>query len=145
MDLSDDSRAIQWMQENVRGSPVIVEANTVEYHWGSRFTIYTGLPGVVGWSWHQRQQRGVVSPEEVEERVREVGEFYSTSDEAWTRQFLSQYQVTYIVVGELEQAYYPPAGLAKFSQMQAEGLLQSVYSAGHTVIYKVPGPLSAGM
>jgi len=145
MDLSDDSRAIQWMQENVSGSPVIVEANTVEYHWGSRFTIYTGLPGVVGWNWHQRQQRGVVSPEEVEERVREVGEFYSTTDEAWTRQFLSQYQVSYIVVGELEQAYYPPAGLAKFSQMQAEGLLQSVYSAGHTIIYKVLSPLSARM
>ncbi|HEX7557043.1 MAG TPA: DUF2298 domain-containing protein, partial [Leptolinea sp.] len=45
IDLSQDYDAIQWMQLNVKGSPVIVEANTVEYRWGSRFTIYTGLPG----------------------------------------------------------------------------------------------------
>ncbi|MGA2111237.1 MAG: DUF2298 domain-containing protein [Anaerolineales bacterium] len=139
MDLNEDFQAIEWMQENIIGSPVIVEANTVEYHWGSRFTIYTGLPGVVGWDWHQRQQRGVVSPVEVDARVQEVKEFYTTTDQGWARQFLSRYQVSYIVVGELERAYYPSAGLEKFSQMQAKGWLQKVYSAGHTVIYKVVG------
>jgi uncharacterized membrane protein len=41
MDLSEDYRAIRWMQDNVQGSPVIVEANCTEYHWCTRFTIYT--------------------------------------------------------------------------------------------------------
>ena len=48
MDLSQDYRAIKWMQENVQGSPVLIEANTVEYKWGNRYTIYTGLTGSLG-------------------------------------------------------------------------------------------------
>jgi uncharacterized membrane protein len=35
------------MQDNIQGSPVIVEANCPEYRWCTRYTIYTGLPGVV--------------------------------------------------------------------------------------------------
>ena len=57
MNLVQDYQAIRWMQDNVQGSPVIVEANCPEYRWCTRFTIYTGLPGVVGWNWHERQQR----------------------------------------------------------------------------------------
>jgi len=135
--LREDYDAIRWMQENVHGSPVIVEANTVEYHWGSRFTIYTGLPGVVGWNWHQRQQRGVVSTLWVEERVREIGDFYATPDEAQAESFLARYDVAYIIVGQLERAYYSEEGLAKFERMTTGGTLRRVYAEGETVIYEV--------
>ena len=80
MDLSQDYRAIQWMQRNVQGSPVIVEANTPEYRWGTRFTIYTGLPGVVGWNWHQRQQRAVTPDTWVFDRVDAIGAFYNADN-----------------------------------------------------------------
>ncbi|PKN90192.1 MAG: hypothetical protein CVU45_03830, partial [Chloroflexi bacterium HGW-Chloroflexi-7] len=42
LDLSKDYEAIQYMQDNVLGSPVIVEGNRVEYKWGSRFSVQTG-------------------------------------------------------------------------------------------------------
>ena len=66
-----------------KGSPVIVEANCPEYRWCTRFTIYTGLPGVVGWNWHQRQQR-VFTSTWVEARVADVGNFYNTVDLSMT-------------------------------------------------------------
>jgi uncharacterized membrane protein len=135
LDLSQDYRAIRWMQENVIGSPVIVEANQVEYHWGTRFTIYTGLPGVVGWNWHERQQRALTS-EIVQQRVDEVGEFYQTTDTAEASAFLMKYNVRYIIVGQLERHAYPIEGIAKFELMNGN-LWNAVYRDGETVIYQV--------
>jgi YYY domain-containing protein len=135
MDLNRDYRAIRWMQDHVPGSPVIVEANCPEYRWCTRFTIYTGLPGVVGWNWHQRQQR-TLTPQLVEDRVDEIDSFYATADVQAARDFLGKYQVRYIIVGQLERAEYPGAGLDKFEQYNGK-LWNSVYRDGDTVIYQV--------
>jgi len=135
MDLSHDYRAIRWMQDNVQGSPVIVEANTTEYKWGTRFTIYTGLPGVVGWNWHQRQQR-TLTPQLVEERIAEITSFYTTEDPQAARDFLKKYNVKYIIVGQLERLEYPAPGINKFEQYNGQ-FWNSVYRDGDTVIYEV--------
>ena len=136
MDLSQDYRAIQWMQQNVEGSPVIVEANTVEYKWGNRYTIYTGLPGVLGWNWHQRQQRGAIDYNGIANRLVEIPEFYLTEDVAIAHRFIEKYDVEYIILGQLEQAYYPGNGLMKFDQYN--GLYWTeVYRELDTVIYQV--------
>ena len=128
------------MQENVQGSPVIVEANVPEYRWGTRFTIYTGLPGVVGWNWHQRQQR-VFSSIQVFDRVEEVNAFYLTIDPQKAVNFLDKYNVHYIVVGQLERAEYRDvdsndAGIRKFEQFN-DVLWKEVYREADTVIYQV--------
>ena len=137
MTLGEDYAAIQWMQNNVKGSPVIVETNTVEYRWGTRFTIYTGLPGVVGWNWHQRQQRGgVMHTTWVTDRVEEIGAFYSTGDRQLTEDFIHKYNVSYIIVGQLEEAYYSGVGLEKLKAWNGD-LWQEVYHQGQTTIYKV--------
>ncbi len=137
MNLQEDFLAIRWMQENVQGSPVIVEAHTVEYQWGNRFTIYTGLPGVVGWRFHQSQQRGVVADQAIWDRVNAVADFYNSLVIQDARDFLRKYNVRYIIVGQLERAYYAPEGLDKFEFMVQDGELKKVYSAGHTTIYEV--------
>jgi len=140
MDLSQDYRAIRWMQDNVQGSPVIVEANCSEYRWCTRFTIYTGLPGVVGWNWHQRQQRGSASTD-VQARVDSIGVFYTTQDIKSAREFLNKYQVKYIVVGQLERNIYPAFnpmmdGLAKFERYDGQ-YWKAVYQDKNTTIYEV--------
>jgi YYY domain-containing protein len=138
MDLSQDYRAIRWMQENVLGSPVIVEANLRNlYRWGSRFSIYTGLPGVVGWEWHQQQQRAVLPGNWVSDRIAEVDNFYQTTDLQQALDFLRKYNVRYIILGQQERGHYPGEGLNKFEA--ANGMLwKDVYRDGDTVIYEVP-------
>jgi uncharacterized membrane protein len=143
LELSQDYEAIRWMQENVEGTPVIVEAHTGEYRWGSRFSIYTGLPSVVGWNWHQRQQREFVPGNDVWSRVYEVvgnqndiPGFYFDTDLSRVTAFLREYHVKYIIVGQLEQAYYPGPGLDKF-EAQLGLLWNEVFRAGDTVIYEV--------
>jgi uncharacterized membrane protein len=135
--LKEDYEAIRWLQENVRGSPVIVEANLRNlYRWGSRYTIYTGLPGVVGWEWHQQQQRAVAPGQWVTNRILEVDEFYQTTDLEAAADFLRKYDVRYIIVGQQERGHYPGPGLDKFEA--ADGILwQEVYRKGDTVIYEV--------
>jgi YYY domain-containing protein len=137
--LYGDHAAIRWMQEEIPGSPVIVEGlGWREYLWANRVSIYTGLPSVVGWSWHQRQQRPLLPAGEVAQRRSAVDAFYSTTDVAAAQSFLRTYAVGYIYVGGYEQAYYDPAGLAKFDTMVELGMLRLVYPESHgTKIYKV--------
>jgi len=137
MDLSKDYDAIRWMQENVAGSPVIVEANLRDlYRWGSRFTIYTGLPGVVGWEWHQQQQRVTIPGVWITERIHEIEAFYLTTDLEEAQAFLDKYNVEYIILGQQERGKYPGPGLDKFELVNGS-LWNAVYRDGETVIFKV--------
>lgn len=135
MDLSEDYHAIQWIQDHVEGSPVIVEANTVEYRWGSRYSIYTGLPSVVGWNWHQRQQRAALPSEWVTDRVDEVSGFYNTMDIQKALNFIKKYDVKYIIVGQLESALYP-VGIDKFKKYNNIHWIE-VFQVGSTRVYEV--------
>jgi YYY domain-containing protein len=137
--LSGDYAAIRWLQDHVEGSPVILEGlGRHEYLWANRVSIYTGLPAVVGWRWHQVQQRlGVLPEATVTWRRFDVDECYNTTDVSLAQEILARYGVRYVYVGEYERAYYAPVGLAKFETMAAEGLLQRVYDAQGVKIYQV--------
>ena len=136
MTLDEDYQAIRWMQENVEGSPVILEGQAYEYRWGNRYTIYTGLPGVVGWNWHQRQQRSALRSNIVQERVDAVNTFYLTDDRQYIVDFIEEYDVSYIILGQLEKIFYPGTGLSKFEMYDGQ-LWDQVYQVGETTIYKV--------
>lgn len=136
MQLDQDYRAIRWLQDNVIGSPVIVEGHAVEYRWGSRYTVYTGLPSVVGWNWHQRQQRALMPGNLVFDRVDEVNNFYNTANLNEVREFIAKYDVRYVIVGQMERIYYAPGGLLKFESQEGR-LWRAVYRDADTVIYEV--------
>lgn len=132
-----DRKAIQWIWDHVPGSPVIAEARTPLYRWGSRISIYTGLPTIVGWDWHQTQQRFGFRYM-VEERMADLQTLYSTPRPEQAMPLIAKYHVGYVYVGELERAYYPEVGLRKFDEMVDRGELQLVYDQDSVRIYRVP-------
>jgi hypothetical protein len=55
----------------------------------------------------------------------------------WAVGLLHRYGVQYIVVGPLEQAYYPAAGLAKLDALVGQGDLAVAYENPGVVVYAV--------
>ena len=131
-----DAAAIDWLQQNTSGVPVIVEGLMPEYCWGSRIAIYTGFPSVIGWNWHQRQRRPGYE-ESVLQRVAMVNEFYTTTELDKATNFLTKFGVQYIVVGSLERVVYPPEGLDKFTTLKQQNRLEEVFRYGETVVYRI--------
>ena len=137
LDLAADYAMLRWLQDHIKGNPVVAEGlSWREYLWGSRVSVYTGLPAVVGWNWHQRQQRPWQA-DEVWGRHADVAELYNTLDPQRAMALLNRYNVSLIIVGELERAYYHPAGLEKFRKMAEDNLLRVLYERDGTLIYEV--------
>lgn len=131
--LDEDLPLIEWLRENVEGSPVIVEAVGPLYRWTGRISEYTGLPTVIGWDWHQIQQRtdyaGLVA-----ERRNETEVFFRDPGVEFAEGFLRKYNVRYVIVGTEERVHGSEPGLAKFETMDA---LTAVFRDGENVIYEV--------
>ena len=137
LDFATDRPGIEWLRGNVDGSPVVVEAQWDLYTWANRISIYTGLPTVLGWDWHQTQQRHDYRWE-VQRRRAAVNEFYTTRDVEGAREFLDEFNVKYVYVGELERGAYPTSGIAKFDEMP-ELNLHPVFEQGPVKIYEYRG------
>ena len=135
IDLEADFEGIRWLRENVPGSPVVLEGHTPTYRWGSRISVYTGLPAVVGWKWHQEQQRWDYR-HQVGLRIEDVDRLYSTAGRQEALSLLRKYEVSYIYVGPLERLYYPARGLDKFDRMVGAGL-DRVFQTDQVSIYRV--------
>ena len=138
-DLKSDYEAMRWMLDNIVGSPTIIEGYAGEYHWGARYAINTGLPAVIGWNWHERQQRAVAGDQQVMERMADVNFFYDTPFVDDAQDVLDRYGVKYIIVGPMERAAYGAGSLAKFDDMVNDGRLARVYQSEGVTIYEVVG------
>jgi YYY domain-containing protein len=139
--LDEDAAAIVWLQQNVVGTPVIVEAQLPSYQWAGRIATFTGLPTILGWEWHQIQQRNVVNASPVIGfRQQVIAEIYNSPDPYTALNHLLSYGIEYVYVGGMERTNYDPIGIAKFPQMVGLGLLTEVFSQGTTQIYRVNTP-----
>ena len=142
VNLGPDYRALQWMQRNVEGSPVVAEANPPSLgeayrSTANRVAIYTGLPAIIGWDWHQTQQRSALPNTLIHQRMADNALLFNTPNTGQARDLIERYDVGYIYVGPLEKIYYQEVGLRKFEEMADAGLLQAVYRQEGVTIYEV--------
>ena len=135
LEFKQDLLAIEWIQDNIRGTPTILEATTPLYRWGSRISIYTGLPTVIGWHWHQTQQR-LAYEHLIDQRLLDVRAMFDHGSLERTWALLDKYGVDLIYLGDLERAYYPAAEV-KLDRLAGLGLLQVEYEHLGVRIYRV--------
>jgi uncharacterized membrane protein len=126
----DDFAAIGWINKNIKGQPVIVEATGDSYTDYSRISANTGLPTVVGWPIHEWLWRGtydIVAP-----RNTDVQLIYEDPNIDATKKLLSNYNVKYVYIGNFERLKYPNLSEEKFKKIG-----KIVFEVGLTKIYQV--------
>jgi uncharacterized membrane protein len=94
-------------------------------------SIYTGLPTVLGWDWHETQQRGLFGDQDIQRRAGDVTNMYANPSLEAIRPLLREYGVRYVYIGPLERETYPASGLEKFTQLPA------AYDTDGVQIYQV--------
>lgn len=145
----DDLAIIDWFNENVHGTPVIAEAAFGAYRCnGSRFSIATGLPSVIGWVNHQTQQR---SADDLWTREQALRDLYTTPDTARQLEIVERYDIEFVIVGQTERHYPNPQpaaeGCVDTGSPEAIASLESlvgtrlepVFTSGESVVYRVIG------
>jgi YYY domain-containing protein len=128
--------AYRWLDREVRGVPVLLEAHGDSYGEFSRVSMNTGLPTVLGWEYHLFQQAH--SWPEIQQRRDDVRTLYETTDLELAESLMRRYHVDLVFIGGLERRTYPPAGLAKFATWS---LTRPVFESGGVSIYATPGVL----
>lgn len=127
---STDYEAILWINKNIKGSPVILEAQGDSYTDYARVSSNTGLPTVLGWTVHEWLWRGtydIPAP-----RIPDVQNLYETEDLTAAKNLIKKYKVEYVFVGDLERQKYPKMNDAKFKMLGTP-----IYQNGQTKIYKI--------
>jgi YYY domain-containing protein len=133
-DEPEEYAAIQWLNRNVEGTPVILEGFGDDFSDYARISSRTGLPTVIGWLGHEIQWRGHPSGSSpFTDRPDEVEEIYTTSDVAAAQSLLRKYDVEYVYIGRLEREKYSDEGLAKFGEF-----MTPVFEDGDVTIYQMP-------
>ncbi|HSA84046.1 MAG TPA: DUF2298 domain-containing protein, partial [Patescibacteria group bacterium] len=125
-----DYAAILWINDNIKGQPVILEAQGDSYTTYARVSTNTGLPTILGWTVHEWLWRGtydIPAP-----RIEEIKILYESKTLQQTKALLKKYNVEYVFVGSLEREKYLNLYENKF-----DSLGKPVYQNGSTFIYKI--------
>ncbi len=114
----DELAAIEWLQANVRGVAVVLEAPGGSYSQFNRVSMATGLPTLLGWDGHELQWRGGRYGDVVAGRPEAIERIYRSARGQELRDLMDQWRIDYLYVGSLEREKYhlTTSSLARFEQ-----------------------------
>jgi len=140
----DNFAAVTWMNQQITDSgtpfldgdtaalhPVLVEADGDSYTDYNQFSVFTGMPTIVGWAVHEWLWRGtydVVAPRRDTVRI-----IYESDNIDETRDLLAGYHVRYVIVGTLEREKFTALYEDKFRLLGKE-----VFRSNDTIVYEIP-------
>lgn len=125
-----DYEAISWINKNIKGQPIILEAQGDSYTDYGRISVNTGLPTVLGWTvheWFWRNSYEVVAP-----RIEDIKTIYETNDIKLTQKLIKKYGIDLIFIGDLEREKYPSLNIEKFKKLG-----KIIYQNNQTLIISV--------
>ena len=133
----DEAALAEWLRNAPLG--VVAEAVGGSYSSYARVASHSGQPTVLGWDFHEMQWRG--GTEEMGSRGADIERLYCTHSWTEAEKIISQYDIRYVVVGNLEHTAYTanetncPAGVneGKFVRY-----LDIVFQEGGVTLYEVP-------
>ncbi len=145
----DEAEMIQWFNENVKGTPSIVEAVGFSYGPFTRVAMHTGIPVVMGWDYHV-SQRGT-SRQAIQARMADIKTIYRTSNPELAGDLLKKYRADFVVVGNVERRMdvrytdvdvsrrisEPPSAAALEKFEQSPSFFTKVFESGTVRVYSV--------
>ncbi len=153
-DLLFDAQSVFEFYDKVAGTPVVLQAAIWPYRGGGSFIpINTGLPTVLGWDHHERQQRWPEMASARSDSGGQIGyirQIYNSNSIQEALDLINHYHITYVHVGVIEreaqyyddvsttsEPYMSEDGLNKFEQMTKLGLLAPVYQNPGVTVFKL--------
>lgn len=103
-DFPEDAAGIRWLKKNIKGSPVVLEANGDSYTQYERVSAMTGLPTVLGWYVHEWLWRNDVA--DLNTKSGDIELIYTSKDEKQVKELLEKYNISYIFTGACEREKY---------------------------------------
>lgn len=116
---ASDSEAVDWINENIEGRPVMLEADGESYTFANRVSVLTGLPTLLGWHTHEWLWKD--SYDWMNERSEIVKAIYTSTDTATVQSLLEQYDVSYIYIGDEERSWFAEKGGVNESGLRSLG------------------------
>jgi len=127
----DNFNAINWINKNISGQPVMLEAVGNSYTTFNQISISTGLPTVEGWIVHEWLWRG--GYDKPKQRQDDVQKIYESNNFEELKTLIKKYNIKYIFVGSKELEQYPKLNEKNFQEIGG----QIIFQSGKTKIYQL--------